>query len=392
MNQKVWFTPAGIEDLLPEQAKPLEVIRRKLLEGFDASGYDLVLPPIAEYTDTLLTGTASLLEKETCRFTDQETGKMMGVRADMTPQVARLVANRFQNQEGVTRLCYVGEVLRARNNKAKGSRSPIQIGAELFGDVEFESDFEVIELMINSIKSLGLSKLNLSLGHVGVVNELFELANLSEDQKVQCVDILQRKALPEYEAFIASLSLNKALKHAFKLLVCLSGEGEVVIAEAKSGLAAISVSMKAHLERLMHIIELLKTTHADVQVHLDLADLRGYRYHTGIIFSCYSIGKKLYPIARGGRYDSITQTFGASNPATGFSMDLRSVLDLVNPAIYHEKSKVFIPTTADSTLAQEVIRLKSEGYRVIKQLSNTTLPEGSQKLEKQASGWVLVKV
>lgn len=391
MNQKVWFTPAGIEDLLPEQAKPLEIIRRQLLDGFDAAGYELVLPPIAEYTDSLLTGTANLLEKETCRFTDQETGKMMGVRADMTPQVARLVANRFPYQKGIIRLCYVGEVLRAHNNKAKGSRSPIQIGAELFGDSGVESDLEVIELMLESITQLGLNKLNLSLGHVGIVNELFMLANLSETQKTECVDILQRKAIPEYQVFVASLSLTKPLNDAFMQLIQLTGNASEVIEQAQMLLASISKPMAAHVTRLVDIVTLLKVSNPTVEIHLDLADLRGYSYHTGIIFSCYSLGKKLYPIARGGRYDRITQTFGDSKPATGFSTDLRSVMDLATVPVNNAQKKVFIPTVADTTLMKEVSRLKSEGYRVIKHLSNSTLPEGSQRLEKQSSGWVLVQ-
>ena len=390
MIQKTWFTPEGIEDLLPQQAHQLEYYRRQLLDGFNLSGYDLVLPPVAEFTDSLLTGTGSQMARETCRFTDQESGKMMGVRTDMTPKVARLVANRLKNQAGIIRLCYVGEVLKSKNNKAKGSRSPIQIGAELFGDSGIESDIEVIDLMLDSIMNLNLTNLNLSLGHVGLVNQLMALAGMSDDQQSELVDILLRKAKPEYEAFVAGLSLSNEMNDAFIGLLNLAGDAEKVIADAKTLLASVSEEISLLLERVSDVVKMIQTHYPSVQIHLDLSDLRGYRYHTGIIFACYSVGQKLYPIATGGRYDGIANSFGSSQPATGFSMDLRSALDLLADAPNTNKSKVFIPTLDDVSLMEKVKSLKADGYRVIRQLSNSDIPADCHKLEKQGAQWVLV--
>lgn len=390
MIEKTWFTPEGIEDLLPQQASQLEFYRRLLLDGFDSSGYDLVLPPMAEFTDSLLTGTGSQMARETCRFTDQESGKIMGVRTDMTPQVARLVANRFKDKKGVVRLCYAGEVLKSRNNKAKGSRSPIQIGAELFGDSGVESDIEVIDLMLSSTLSLNLSHLNLSLGHVGIVNGLMTLANLTKDQQKELVDILLRKAIPEYQEFVKSLLIPPEIKSAFEGLLSLAGDAAQVIEKAIVLISNCSAELTKMLDRISNIVNMIQIHYPNVQIHLDLSDLRGYSYHTGIIFSCYSIGQKLYPIATGGRYDGVAESFGSNLPATGFSMDLRSALDLLALAPQGVKAKVFYPTINDVTLMKKVNSLKLEGYRLIRQLPKSNIPEGSQKLEKRMDKWVLV--
>ncbi len=389
MIEKTWFTPEGIEDLLPQQARQLEYYRRQLLDGFDQSGYDLVLPPVAEFTDSLLTGTGSKMARETCRFTDQESGKIMGVRTDMTPQVARLVANRFKDQEGIIRLCYAGEVLKSRNNKAKGSRSPIQIGAELFGDSGIESDIEVIDLMLNSMSGLNLDKLNLSLGHVGVMNNLMALAELSANQQEQLVDILLRKATPEYQEFITDLSVSPDIKTIFDGLLSLAGDAEQVIEKAEVLLSNCSVELAEMIKRVAGIVNMIKVHYPTVHIHLDLADLRGYSYHTGIIFSCYAIGQKLYPIAKGGRYDGVAESFGSNTAATGFSMDLRSALDLLPDAPQGIKAKVFYPTLDDVRLTEKVKSLKLEGYRLIRKLPSSSIPKGSQELEKQADQWVV---
>lgn len=389
MNQKTWFTPVGIEDLLPQQAKPLEFYRRQLLDNFDASGYDLVLPPVAEFTDSLLTGTGSQMATETCRFTDQESGKMMGVRADMTPQVARIVSNRYKDRKGIIRLCYVGEVLKTLNNKAKGSRSPIQIGAELFGESSVESDIEVIHLMLDSMQYLGLKTLNLSLGHVGIVDTLMQAAQMTSQQREALVDILQRKAVPEFVDFIDDLKLEGSLTKQFLGLIGLAGDALDVLENAQAVLNKTGL-FDDDLTRLKQIISSVSMHYPKVKIHLDLSDLRGYRYHTGVIFACYSVGQKLYPIAKGGRYDGIGETFGLLHPATGFSMDLRSALDMLEPQPEATKLKVFFPTSNDLSLMEKVGELKAQGYRVIRQLPCSELPEDSFKLEKQNAVWVLV--
>ena len=305
MPQNIWFTPEGIEDLLPEQAQKLEFYRRQLLDGFEASGYKLVLPPIAEFTDSLLTGTAHNLATDTCRFTDQESGKMMGVRTDMTPQVARIITHPSFQKQSIARLCYVGEVLKSKNNKAKGSRSPIQVGAELFGHAGVESDIEVIAMMLNSLSSIGLTKLTLSLGQVSLVAELMDLAKFSKSQKSQFIDILQRKAVPEFERFVSELTLEGNLQNVFSKLLSLCGDMAKVLQQANSLLGGLSNAMDDKLQNLQQIMTYFATANPLLHINLDLTDLRGFDYHTGVIFSCYAADKKLYRVAKGGRYDGI---------------------------------------------------------------------------------------
>ncbi|MGM0540968.1 MAG: ATP phosphoribosyltransferase regulatory subunit [Pseudomonadota bacterium] len=391
MQQSTWFTPEGLEDLLPAQAHKLEYYRRQLIDGFYLSGYDLVLPPIAEFTDSLLTGTARHMEVDTCRFTDQESGRMMGVRADMTPQVARIVSNRLKASDGISRLCYAGEVLKTRNNKAKGSRSPVQVGAELFGHSAVESDIEIIELMLESMQVMNLNEIKLSLGHVGIVDELISLAGLDENQAIELTDILERKAIPEYEVFMANTPLQSDLNEAFKRLLTYCGSAETVIAVAQKQLSPLSSVLSDYLTRLATVIDHLQITHS-VAIHLDLADIRGYQYHTGIIFGCYAAGGKLQPIAKGGRYDNIGSDFGLALPATGFSLDLRDALDLLAPISGSEKETVYAPYQADKALQNKIIELKAQGIKVVKSYDLTALNTGDQWLSNASSKWTIERV
>lgn len=386
MQQNIWFTPDGLEDLLPGEARKLEYYRRQLLDGFELSGYDLVLPPIAEFTDSLLTGKGRHLAVDTCRFTDQESGKMMGVRADMTPQVARIAVNRIQ-QAGIQRLCYVGEVLKTRNNRAKGSRSPIEVGAELFGHSGVESDIEVIELMIRSLHALGLMDLTLSIGHVSIVDSLMTAAELTQAQQNTLVDILLRKAVPEYNDFVGTLSLSEPLKAAFHSLLNLCGEAEDVMA-AIQVLSDATPDMASHLSHLDAIVRYFKAFE-HLNLHIDLADIRGYQYHTGVIFSGYAAGRKMYQLARGGRYDGVALAFGVDKPATGFSLDLRGALDLLVQPPSSQKPLVYAPNVLDATLLAEVARLKSQDTIVKRFYDLAELPDGVSYFVQDAGQWQL---
>lgn len=386
MQQNIWFTPDGLEDLLPDEAKKLEYYRRQLLDGFELSGYDLVLPPIAEFTDSLLTGKGRHLAVDTCRFTDQESGKMMGVRADMTPQVARIATNRIK-QKGIQRLCYVGEVLKTRNNRAKGSRSPIEIGAELFGHSGVESDIEVIELMVSSLNGIGLNDLTLSLGHVSVVDTLMNQVGLSASQQETMVDILLRKSIPEYDDFVASLSLSPALTDAFKALLSMCGSAEDVMAKMDV-LADVSEDMAAHLTHFKAVLAHF-TAFGNLTIHVDLADIRGYQYHTGMIFSCYAAGRKMYQLARGGRYDGIGSEFGVDKPATGFSLDLRGVLDLLDQPMSMKKDVVYAPNAYDADLLAEIDGLKAKHTIVKRFYDFSELPSGASYLAQTSGTWTI---
>jgi len=348
-----------------------------------------VLPPLAEFTDSLLTGTARHMAVDTCRFTDQESGKMMGVRADMTPQVARIVSNRLKASDTISRLCYAGEVLKTRNNKAKGSRSPIQLGAEMFGHAGVESDIEVIELMLESMQMLNLENSKVSLGHVGIVDELISLAGLNEGQTTQLIDIFERKALPEYKQFLNETTLPENVAGAFSVLLTLCGDATDVIAQAKTCLSPISPVLKNAVERLDTVISFLSTMHSNA-IHLDLADIRGYQYHTGIIFACYSADGFLLPICKGGRYDNIGSEFGLALPATGFSLDLRLALDLLESTPVLETGVVYSPSQADKALQEKIIALKASGMKVIKMYDTGTLTKGDQYLSNDSGQWHVV--
>ncbi|WP_029407426.1 ATP phosphoribosyltransferase regulatory subunit [Thiomicrorhabdus sp. Milos-T2] len=385
MQQSTWFTPEGLEDLLPPQAQKLEFYRRKLVDGFELSGFEMVLPPLAEFTDSLLTGTAGHMAVDTCRFTDQESGRMMGVRADMTPQVARIVSNRLKADSTISRLCYVGEVLKTRNNKAKGSRSPIQVGAEIFGHQGVESDIEIIELMLESMKLLKLPDIKVSLGHVAIVTELMTLANFSDSQSSELINILERKAIPEFEAFIAQIHMSPILKSKFEQLPKMCGSATEVIALAMHELAGLSAGLDAAIARLDTVIDAIAEINA-VPVHLDMAEMRGYQYHTGIVFACYS-GSKLQPVAKGGRYDNIGSVFGLALPASGFSLDLRSALDLLEEVTLNVTETIYAPSLVDKSLQEAIADLKKQGFRVIKSYDLSSLNKGVKTLSKQSGQW-----
>ncbi|AHF01548.1 ATP phosphoribosyltransferase [Thiomicrospira aerophila AL3] len=388
MQQNIWLTPEGIEDLLPPQAARLEAHRRNLVDAFTAAGYDLVLPPIAEFTDSLLTGTGRKLALDTCRFTDNESGRMMGVRADMTPQVARIVSNRLKPRSGtITRLCYVGEVLKSRNNKAKGSRSPIQVGAELFGHQGIASDIEMIDLMLSGAHTLGFTDVSLSLGHVGVVQRLMDLAQLDAANQNELVDILKRKAIPEYQAWLTGQSLSAPLANAFTALVNLVGDAAGVLSNASQSLAGLDTQLDQCLEDLNLAVDYFGQVQG-FEIHLDLADLRGFQYHTGLIFACYQADVSSILIAKGGRYDRVCSAFGADYPATGFSIDLRNLIDNLADQVA-DQAPVYTLFEATQAWLDQVKQLKASGRTVIRAYQQQDIPVGAEELVAQAGQWVI---
>lgn len=388
MQQDIWFTPEGIEDLLPSQAEKLENYRQAILAEFKLAGYSMVLPPIAEFTDSLLTGTGRKLALDTCRFTDYESGRMMGVRADMTPQVARIVSTRIK-PKGIERLCYVGEVLKSRNNKAKGSRSPIQLGAEIFGHSGIESDIEIIDVMLSSARLLKLPNLQMSLGHVGIVQSLMNLAGLTQEQQGILVDILKRKALPEYQAWFLNQSFsNNKLKIAFEALTGLCGQATNVLNQVNSVLSGLSVELDQALTHLKQLINYLDKTQA-IKPHLDLSDLRGFQYHTGVIFACYSVTDSSVLVAKGGRYDEVCAAFGEAHPATGFSIDMRSILDFIPEPESTGLRQVYAPFSDDVELYEQIKNLRTQGVQVIRFYEESAIPDHAERLVSMNGAWTV---
>jgi ATP phosphoribosyltransferase regulatory subunit len=357
-----WLLPEGIEELLPPRAARLEQLRRRLLDLFARWGYELVNPPLVDYLDSLLTGTGNDLGLQTFQFTDLMSGRQLGVRADITPQVSRIDAHRLSGREGPVRLCYEGTVLHTRGDGLGGSRSFSQIGAELYGHAGVESDAEMLCLMLEMLDAAEVGEVYVDLGHVGIFRALTQAAKLSQEQEAWLFDALQRKAAPEIDAMLAQWDLSESARRHFAELVWLNGDADV-LAQARDRLAAGNEAIAAALVQLMQVAQRVTRRRPAMQLHFDLAELRGYHYHTGLVFAAYQPGQGR-AIAQGGRYDDIGQVFGRARPATGFSADLRALMALSRmeaPAA----GGVFAPAVDDAELQKKLEALRAAGQRVV---------------------------
>jgi len=367
MQQKdSWLLPEGIEELLPQEAAYLESLRQRILRLFTCWGYELVIPPMIDFIDSLLTGSGHDLDLQTFQFTDQISGKTLGLRADMTPQVARMDAHQLK-RECPTRLCYVGTVLHTRGDPLEKTRSPMQIGAELYGHAGIESDVEVICLMLEMLSQSGLLDVHLDLGHVGIFRALSQQAGLDHHQESLLFDILQRKARPELEELMAEIAINEDVKAMLLKLPELNGRKDS-IQKARSVLAKADEQVKLALANLEAVAEQLSNRFPSLPISFDLAELRGYHYHTGTVFAAFvpTIGRE---IARGGRYDNIGAVFGRARPATGFSADLKLLALLgKQTAQVQPNERIFAPYEIDNSLSEKIRGLRAQGYCVIQQL------------------------
>jgi ATP phosphoribosyltransferase regulatory subunit len=351
-----WLLPEYIEDILPLEALRTERLRRRILDLFRAHGYELVMPPLLEYVESLLTGTGHDLDLRTFKLVDQMSGRMLGLRADITPQVARIDAHLL-NREGVTRLCYAGTVAHARPSGLNRTREPLQIGAEIYGHVGVESDVEIQALMVSALRAAGVSDLYLDLGHVSVFRGLMRQGRVHPDLESELFRVLQSKDIPSLRELVAPLEAK--LRQALLLLPELYG-GPQILQEARLRLPDFPevrqalADMETIAARLAHV----------VPVHcFDLAELRGYHYHSGVVFAAYTRGHP-NAIALGGRYDEVGLAFGRARPATGFSLDLRELAGLAPPA--ETASRILAPyAPEDETLRQKVDELRAGGEIVI---------------------------
>ena len=389
-KKNIWLLPEGISEVLPEQAAHLEGLRRNLLDTFACWGYQLVIPPFVDYLDSLLTGSGHDLDLQTFKLTDQLSGEMLGVRADMTPQVARIDAHNLKH-EWPTRLCYTGTVLHTLGDPLEKTRSPMQIGAELYGHEGLDSDYEVIQLMLEMLALSGAQNVHLDLGHVGIYRALAEQANLDAQQESELFDVLQRKARTELAELLTELAISDDLKADFNALPKLNGD-QNILATAAATLKTSSAAIDAAIADLQTIAAQLAKDYPSLTVSFDLAELRGYHYHTGMVFAAFvpTIGKE---IARGGRYDNIGAVFGRARPATGFSADLKVLAALLDDANQAEKQSIFAPALPDDDLSQTIRDLRASGTLVIRQLpgqSGSAEDMGCNAvLEKQAHKWVV---
>jgi len=368
-----WLLPAGIEDTLPPGVKRLESARSVVLQLFDSWGYDQVIPPLAEFQESLLTGVGEDLEDQTFRLMDPQSGKMLGIRADMTPQAARVAARHFDLSRPV-RLCYLGSTLQARPISFHRSRNPLQVGAELFGQSGSAGDVEIVRLMVASLQGLGISDFMVALGHVGIFHALAEQAGLAADQQTLYFDILQRKALTEIDAFLGDISMSQQHRAALRNLVDLHGPAEV-LEQAQRLFSSASDKARIALEELIAISQQLITHLPDLPFYFDLAETRGYQYHTGLVFAAYVNGEGL-AIASGGRYDGVARVFGTGTAATGFSADLKNLVELSAADMPADLPLVLAPAQADQRLTEKIAALRSDGYRVVYELPTAQDPAG----------------
>jgi ATP phosphoribosyltransferase regulatory subunit len=313
-----WLLPEYVEDILPAEARRIEALRRSILDLFFDNRFELVMPPLLEYMDSLLTGTGHDLDVRTFKVIDQFSGRTMGVRADITPQVARIDAHLL-NRSGVTRLCYCGSVLHTRPAAAGATREPIQIGAELFGEAGVAADLEMQKLLCEAIALAGVRGARLDIGHVGVFGSIVRGGGVDRETESALFEALQRKDAPELRALAKKLPART--RQALLLLPELYGEREV-LALAEQKLPKLDGLKKA----LATLRALAKAS--PIPVSFDLAELRGYHYHSGVVFDAYCEGgtgpASSTLVARGGRYDEVGKAFGRARPATGFSIDLRA--------------------------------------------------------------------
>jgi len=356
-----WLLPEGIEEVLPNRALQTERLRRRLLDFFHSWGYDLVIPPLVEFTESLLSGSGADLNLLTFKLTDQLSGRMMGVRADVTPQTARMDAHSLRRR-GPNRLCYASTVLYTRPRSPLATRSPIQVGVELYGEASLAADIEVIRLLAEALGLQAEVAFHLDLGHVGIYRCLEESLGLDSARRAELFELLQAKS-SDLAHWLRQQVDNSALIALVECLPGLAGEPEEVLARAEQLFQSAPAELSAALDELRAVIVCLRDQFPAVPLYLDLCELEGYHYHTGIVFAAYADGVG-QAIARGGRYDFIGETFGRARPATGFGIDLK-VLAGLNRRQEAITAGIYAPASDDPAQRHEISRLRAAGERVV---------------------------
>lgn len=359
-----WLLPEGVEEMLPDEARRFEAMRRRVLDLFDSWGYELVMPPLIEYLESLLTGVSQDLDLQTFKVTDRQTGRLMGIRPDMTPQAARIDAH-YLKREVPVRLCYAASVLHTRPDEFGGSREPIQVGAELFGHGWPESDAEILNLMIATLRLIGIGEAHFDLGHVGVFRGLAAQAKLNAGLEAELFEALQRKARNEVEQLLDANKVAASSREMLLALLDLAGGAEV-LADARKRLKAAPASVLRALDNLQKVVQFAAAQPNAPALHFDLAELSGYHYYTGVVFSAFVPGHGR-AVAKGGRYDGIGRAFGRDRAATGFGADLRQLLKLA-PNADVRCSGILAPYGDDAELLKEISRLRASGERVVVRL------------------------
>ncbi len=373
-----WLLPEGISDVLPVEARRIEDLRRSLLDLYRSFGYELVFPPAIEYLDSLLTGTGRDLDLRTFKLVDQLSGRQLGLRADMTPQVARIDAH-ILNRPGVVRLCYAGSVLHTRPSHPLATREPMQVGAEVYGHAGPSADAEVQALAVESLRRSDVKRVFIDLGHTGIVRALLAdppAAAIAD----RVIEALASKDVPSLRAATSALPVETSV--ALLALTELHG-GASVIDDARRRLPTLAPVVRA-LDDLSWLID---RSSAD-EISVDLSDLHGYRYYTGVNFAAYD-ARASGALLRGGRYDDIGRAFGRARPATGFSIDLR---DLARLNGHDRPAAIAAPAGDDAVLRSAIAALRTRGETVVQALDPAEAPaEGTDRDLRLVDGrWVVV--
>lgn len=380
-----WQLPDGVDELLPERAAALEALRRRLLDLYRSWGYQLVIPPLVEFTDSLLEGVGADLDTLTFKMPDQPSGRTLGIRADITPQVARIDAHSLAD-EAVSRLCYTGSTLHARQKSLLASRSPVQAGAEIFGEAALTADIEVINLMLATLDAAGIDArgITLDLGHGDVCGGLLQSLALDDARESAVFDALQRKSRPDLVQVLSGVATEGA--DALLALIDLHG-GDEVLERAEGLLSPVAPGISDALCTLREASARVAAAHPEVNIYFDLAELRGYHYHTGIVFAAYVPGYG-EAVANGGRYDNVGRAYGRARPATGFATDLKTLVQL-QVAGPEPDTCIHAPVSDDPALAAAVGRLRRDGEIVITSLAGEKDPRCCRELVQRDGEWTV---
>lgn len=373
-----WLLPDGIEEMLPEEASQVEDLRRKLVNLFKQWGYDYVIPPMLEFCDSLLTGSGEDISLLTFKLTDQLSGKMMGLRADITPQVARMDAHSLK-RDGINRLCYAGHVAHTRAKEPLSSRTPIQVGVELFGDSGTDADIEVVSLLLSTLEVAGLPEQYIDLGHVGIFRSLSQYAGLNTDQEVALFKLLQAKAMTELNAWLAAEVSDPDAQRWLLKLPQLSGGAEI-LDEALERFEGAPVGVLDAVKELKRVASQVSKRYPEAKMYFDLSELRGYHYLTGIVFGAFAPGAGT-AIGRGGRYDHIGEAFGRARPARGFAVDITAIRRLV-AAESAPQVGIFVPAQLVSSAWSFINDKRKQGERVVCGLTDQTRPQAFQACDR----------
>jgi len=363
MTTSNWLLPEHLSDILPAEARRIEELRRNLLDLYRTFGFEMVAPPLIEYTDSLLATKDLDLQLRTCKLVDQLSGRTMGLRADMTPQVTRIDAHLL-NREGVTRLCYCGSVIHARPSGLLSDRELLQIGAEIYGHAGFEADLQIIQLALESLEMAGVKKPRIDLNHPNVSRVLVDSVPSLSERASEIFSLLNDKDVPSLKELLESCEdVPLSIANALILLPTLYGSVNV-LDEAQEKLPDLP-GIKQALQSLRELVSALD----NACVGIDLADVRGYDYHSGVSFAIFAPGWH-DAIVRGGRYDNVGKAFGRARPATGFSLDLRKVSAGLSPA--QPSRAIKAPWGLSVELVERIRELRNQGHVVVQIFPNST--------------------